>query len=46
MSSFTVHTPTLAAAAVLIHATAGTVGEAQSAAASAAGQAGAFGSGC
>ena len=43
MSSFTVHTPALAAAALAISGNAGTVGEAKSAAQSAAGAAGAFG---
>lgn len=43
MSSFTVHTPTLAVAAVTISTTAASVTAAQSAAASAAGQEGAFG---
>lgn len=43
MSSFTVKTPALAAAAVTISATAGSVTSAHSAAASAAGQAGGFG---
>jgi uncharacterized protein YukE len=43
MSSFTVHTPALAAAALAISANAGTVGSAKSAAASAAGSAGSFG---
>jgi hypothetical protein len=44
MSSFTVHTPALAAAALTIQATAGSVNEARTQAASAAGQAGGFGS--
>jgi hypothetical protein len=43
MSSFTVHTPALAAAALAISATAGNVGDAKSAAQSAAGSAGSFG---
>jgi hypothetical protein len=43
MSSFTVHTPSLAAAAVTIGATAGAADSAHQAAASAAAQAGAFG---
>jgi uncharacterized protein YukE len=43
MSSFTVNTPELAAAAVQINGSAATVGSARSAAASASGQAGAFG---
>lgn len=43
MSSFTVHTPALAAAAIVINASSHSVGDARSAAASAAGQAGAFG---
>lgn len=43
MSSFTVHTPVLAAAALIIEAGARSAGDARSAAASAAGQAGAFG---
>ena len=42
MSSFTVHTPVLGAAALIINGAADTVGEAHSAATSAAGQAGAF----
>jgi hypothetical protein len=43
VSSFTVQTPALAAAAIQIDAGASTVGSARSAAASASGQAGAFG---
>ena len=43
MSSFTVHTPALAAAAMTISTTAASVSSARSAAASASGQAGAFG---
>jgi hypothetical protein len=43
MSSFTVHTPALAAAALAISGNAGSVGEAKSAAQSAAGSAGSFG---
>jgi hypothetical protein len=43
MSSFTVHTPALAVAAMTISTTAGAVNSAYSAAGSASGQAGAFG---
>jgi uncharacterized protein YukE len=43
MTSFTVKTPVLAAAAITIETTAATVGNARSAASSAAGAAGAFG---
>jgi hypothetical protein len=43
MSSFTVHTPALAAAALAISGNARNVGDARSAAASAAGSAGSFG---
>ena len=43
MSSLTVHTPALAAAALAISANAGSVGDAKTAAGSAAGAAGSFG---